>query len=175
MRAAPRIHKAVWSLPSLFSGAGSQRSHTGGEKSIMVNDTISDFLARIKNGYLAKKDFVKAPYAKILKEIADIMQKNNYLEKVEVENISLDSKSGQKRKKAKKEIKAYLKYQDGKAKIENIQRVSRPGVRIYVKKDKIPYVLNGYGIAIVSSSKGLITDRQARKQKLGGELICKIW
>lgn len=134
----------------------------------MVNDPISDFLARIKNGCLAKKDFVKAPYVKILKEIADLMQKNNYLEKIEVEETSLD-------KKTKRQIKAHLKYQDGQAKIENIKRISKPGVRIYVDKDNIPYVLNGYGMAVISTSKGLMTDKQARKEKIGGELICKIW
>lgn len=143
----------------------------------MVNDPISDFLTRIKNGYMAKKDFVKAPHSKIKEEIASIMQKKGYLEKVEIETVSLNTKSkdAKKQKNKKKEIKVYLKYENGEPKIENIKRVSKPGARTYIDKNNIPYVLNGYGIAIISTSKGLMTDKQARKGKIGGELICKIW
>lgn len=143
----------------------------------MVNDPISDFLARIKNGCLAKKDFVQAPYSKIKKEIASVMLKNGYLEKVEIEKTSLNEKAekNKKQKNARKEIKVSLKYENGEPKIENIKRVSKPGMRIYIDKNSIPYVLNGYGMAVISTSKGLMTDKQARKAKIGGELICKIW
>lgn len=135
----------------------------------MVNDTISDFLSRIKNGYMARNTNVRAPFAKTLEAIAKVLLKEGYILGVKYQVSSV--KSG----KEKKELVLTLKYEGKKPAIEQIVRVSKPGARIYATVATIPYVLSGYGIAIVSTSKGLLTNKEARKQKLGGEVICKIW
>ena len=130
----------------------------------MVNDPLSDFLARIKNGYMAHRDSVDAPYSKMKEEIARILKARGYVAgyKTSEENN-------------RKTIVVELKYNGLTAAIEGITRVSKPGQRVYEKTHKIPHVLTGYGMAIVSTSKGIMTDKEARKAKLGGEVLCKIW
>lgn len=129
-------------------------------------DPISDLLTIIRNGYSAKKETVSANYSKAKHAITDTLCKNSYLESVKVEN---------KKEVAKKRLVITLKYLNGTPAITNIKRVSKPSVRIYTSARKIPVSLSGTGITIVSTPKGVMTDKQARKQNLGGEIICKVY
>ncbi len=130
----------------------------------MLTDAIADMLTRIRNGYLAKKAEVSAPYSKIKEKTVDILVENQLLEKVEVKGKDKD-----------KHIKMSLKYVDGKPAITKIIRVSRPGKRVYQKSKDLPLVLSGLGIAIVSTPKGIMTVKEAKKENLGGEVICQVW
>lgn len=132
----------------------------------MLSDPIADFLARIKNGYLSKKKEIFVPYSKIKENLAKILVEEGYL---------TNSKKQEAKSKKQDELVLTLKYEGKKQALTDIQRVSKPGLRIYVGKTKIPKVLGGLGIAIVSTSKGLMTDKEARKKWLGGEVICKVW
>lgn len=132
----------------------------------MVSDPIADMLARIKNAYLARQPAVEIPYAKIKEEIGKILVKEKYLKNQKTENL--------KNQKTKK-IVCELKYQEGKPALSDFVRVSKPGRRVYAGWKKIPRTLSGYGITIVSTPEGVMTDNQARKKKLGGEVICKIY
>ena len=127
-------------------------------------DPIADFMAIIRNGLMAKKESVDIPASNITKSILEILKKNNY-----IDNFKLmeDKKQGT--------LRVYLKYISGKPVINNLKRISKPGLRIYVRQDKIPRVLRGRGIALISTSKGVLTDYEARQQRLGGEIICYVW
>lgn len=130
-----------------------------------VTDPISDMLTRIRNAGNAYRRVVRVPGSQLKLSIAKILKKEGYIEDfVFVE----DTKQG--------EIEINLRYDDlGDSIIRGLKRISKPGLRKYVKRDKVPYVLNGYGIAILTTSKGLITDREARKQGIGGEVLCYVW
>ncbi|MDD4979901.1 MAG: 30S ribosomal protein S8 [Candidatus Omnitrophica bacterium] len=127
-------------------------------------DLIADAFAMIRNAMMAKKEIVDIPASKQLNAILDILKKENY-----IENFKLmeDKKQGL--------LRVYLKYISGKPAIRNISRVSKPGLRVYVKHKKLPSVLRGRGIAIVSTPKGITTDQQARDSGSGGEIIGYIW
>ncbi|OOF21811.1 30S ribosomal protein S8 [Salinivibrio proteolyticus] len=127
-----------------------------------MQDPISDMLTRLRNGQAAKKVAVKMPSSKLKVAIAELLKAEGYVAEYAV--------SGE----AKPELEVTLKYFESKPVIEQIQRVSRPGLRIYKKKDELPSVMGGLGIAVVSTSKGLMTDRAARKAGLGGEIICYV-
>ncbi|MDP3057256.1 MAG: 30S ribosomal protein S8 [bacterium] len=130
-----------------------------------MTDPIADLLTRIRNAQRAGKEkTVIEPASNIKLDILKIFKKEGYLEKIGVKSV--DNKSF---------VEVGLKYVNNKPAFSGVVRVSRPGQRVYVKKDKVPYVLQGFGLAIISTSKGLMTDKEARKQGLGGELICKIW
>ena len=131
----------------------------------MMTDPIADLLTQIKNGYLARLDTITVPYSHIKEEIVLMLAKQSLVRKAEVKI----GESGHK------QVEVHLFYENKKPKITNILRVSRPGKRVYVGKKEIPRVLGGLGLSILSTSKGLMTDKEARKQKIGGELICKIW
>lgn len=133
----------------------------------MISDPIADLLTRIKNAYLADKKTVSVPYSKTKENLVRILVKKGFIEKIKIESLP--------RSKKLKIIKVALKYQDKKPVLTGVKRVSKPGVRIYVKRDKIPRVLGGLGIVILSTSQGLMTGEEARKKGLGGEVICKIW
>jgi small subunit ribosomal protein S8 len=127
-------------------------------------DPISDMLNRIRNAQAVFQPTVSVPLSKIKLEICQILAKEGFIEAFE--------KKGRKNKKF---IQITLKY-DGKIPaISGLKRISKPGQRIYLPHKKIKRVKGGYGIAIISTSKGLMTDKEARKQKLGGEVICEIW
>lgn len=132
----------------------------------MVNsDPISDMLTRIRNANLAFHESVEIPASKIKTEIARILKEEGY-----INDFVVDSSSGND------VLRIFLKYGPKKEQIiTGIKRVSKPGRRVYVGKDKIPRVLRGLGIAIISTSKGLLTDKEARKLGEGGEVICYIW
>ena len=129
----------------------------------MMTDPIADMLTRIRNASLVHKKEVSLPFSKIKLSIAKLLVESGYLESVE-EN-----------KDQKPYILIKLKYNKKQPAISYIKRVSKPGLRIYVKSSEIKNVLNGFGMSILSTPKGLKTDEQARAEKLGGELICEIY
>ena len=127
-------------------------------------DSIADAFTMIRNAVMAKKDIVDVPSSNTIKSIFEIFKRENYIDNLK--SIE-DKKQGI--------LRVYLKYIQGKSAIRNIKRVSRPGLRIYVKQDKVPFVLRGRGMAVVSTSKGIISDSQARELGVGGEVIGYIW
>ncbi|GAA05170.1 MULTISPECIES: 30S ribosomal protein S8 [Photobacterium] len=127
-----------------------------------MQDPISDMLTRLRNGQAAKKVAVKMPSSKLKVAIAALLKEEGYVADYTVTG------------EVKPELEVTLKYFEANPVIEQIQRVSRPGLRIYKKKDALPSVMGGLGIAVVSTSKGLMTDRAARKAGLGGEIICYV-
>lgn len=128
-------------------------------------DPIADMLIRIKNGYLAKKEFIEIPFSKIKEKISEILVGNGYAKNYEII----------KDNKIAKSIKLILKYEKNIPGVSDVERVSKPGLRVYKGKNKLPRVLGGLGIAIISTSKGLMTEKESNKKGLGGEIICKIW
>ena len=131
----------------------------------MYTDPISDYLTRIRNAQKAKKKSVEIPASKIKLRITEILNKNGFIGDFNV--VETPNKQGS--------IVLKLKYVNTDGVIIGLERVSRPGIRKYVHSHEIPKALNGLGIAIVSTSKGLMTDKEARKLKVGGEVICNIW
>jgi small subunit ribosomal protein S8 len=129
-----------------------------------MSDPISDMLTRIRNAQMAEKSTVAMPASKLKVAIADVLKSEGY-----VDGFNVISGEG-----GKKTLEIALKYYSGRPVIENIQRVSRPGLRVYKGSDDIPKVMNGLGIAIVSTSKGLMTDRKARANGIGGEVLCVV-
>ena len=132
----------------------------------MTTDTIADMLTRIRNANLAKNKIAKVPATKITRSIARILQEEGL-----IESIREELKNGFIL------LILTLKYseKENKPSIEHIQRVSKPGLRVYTGAKKMPRILGGFGTAIVSTSRGLMTDVQARKEGVGGELLCYIW
>ncbi len=130
-----------------------------------MTDTIADMLTRIRNALIAKHDSVEIPASTMKKAIAQILVDEGYVKSFEV------IADGEK-----KTIKIQLKYGANKQRvIVGIKRISRPGLRVYARKDEMPKVLGGLGIAIVSTSRGVMTDREARKQGVGGEVLAYVW
>jgi len=127
-------------------------------------DLIADVFTIIRNALLIRRDVVDVPASGSIKEIVSILKKNEYIDNFKVIE---DKKQGV--------IRIYLKYISGKPAILNSKRISKSGLRVYVKGKKVPTVLRGRGIAIISTSKGVITDKQAREQGVGGEVIGYIW
>ena len=127
-------------------------------------DLIADVFTIIRNAILIKKDTVDLPASNNIKEIMAILKKNEY-----IDNFKLieDKKQGM--------VRVYLKYTAGKSAIRNIKRISKPGLRVYVPGKKLPSVLRGKGLAIISTSKGVITDKEAREKGVGGEVIGYVW
>jgi len=131
-----------------------------------ISDPIADMLVKLKNASMVFKESVDVPFSKMTKSILEILKREQYIE--DLKSIEED---------VHKSIRVYLKYNAAKKEpaLSGIQRRSRPGRRIYVKSDEVPYVLRGRGIAIISTSRGIMTDKEARAQRLGGEVICYVW
>ncbi len=130
-----------------------------------MTDPIADMLTRIRNGNNARHESVDVPASNIKKELAEILVNEGFIKSF---NVIDDGKQGV--------IKLDLKYGRNEEKIiSGIRRISKPGLRVYAKSDEIPKVLGGLGIAVISTSKGILTDRQAREQGVGGEVICYVW
>lgn len=127
-----------------------------------MQDPIADMLTRIRNGQAANKAAVNMPSAKLKVAIATVLKEEGYIEDYKIEGD------------IKPTLEITFKYFQGKAVVESIQRVSRPSLRIYKKKDELPQVMAGLGIAIISTSKGVMTDRAARQAGLGGEILCYV-
>ncbi|MFA6215019.1 MAG: 30S ribosomal protein S8 [Patescibacteria group bacterium] len=131
-------------------------------------DPIADMLTRIRNAMAVRKPEVVLPFSKIKLTIAEILLKRNYIKKVEKISKGTNGKNFD-------EIKIVLKYLGKEPAITNLKRISKPGRRVYKTKDELPVVLNNLGIAIVSTSHGVMTNFEAKKKNLGGELICEIY
>ena len=129
----------------------------------MHQDPISDLLTRVRNASLAKLTRVAVPSSKLKLEVLRILKEEGYIADYSISD------------KFHGVIKVYLKYNAGKSVISEINRVSRPGRRFYSHSDSIPKSLNGYGVTIISTSKGVMTDKSAEKLGVGGEVICKVW
>ena len=135
-------------------------------------DPISDMLTRIRNAAAVKKAEVILPMSKLKYNVAKILEKEGFVTSVEV----LDQPSDKNKTAAFAELRLVLKYQaNGRSAITAIDRVSRPGRRVYAGKDKLPVVVNNFGIAIISTSSGLLTNKEARQQGLGGEVLCSVY
>ncbi|ANZ22694.1 30S ribosomal protein S8 [Buchnera aphidicola (Diuraphis noxia)] len=127
-----------------------------------MQDPVADMLTRIRNAQLANKYSVTMPSSKLKKSIIKLLKKEGFIKDFNIIGTS------------KLELKIILKYFKGKPVIEKIQRVSRPSLRIYQKKNKLPTVMDNLGIAVISTSQGIMTDRQARQIGLGGEIVCYV-
>ena len=126
----------------------------------MVNDPISDLVIRIKNGYRANLSEVRSPWSTMRERVAKVLQENKFIEKITREED---------------ELVIALKYNGRVPVLTDIRRVSKPGVRIYTKVKKLPRVLGGLGINILSTPKGVMSDKQANKLNVGGEIIAQVW
>ncbi len=132
---------------------------------MLTTDPIADLLTRIRNANIASKEKVDIPASKMKQSIIDLLKREGYIRSYRI----VDDKGH-------KVIRVFMKYGTKQEKvITRLERVSKPSVRRYVNKDNIPRVINGLGIAIISTSRGIMTDRDARKQGIGGEILCKIW
>jgi small subunit ribosomal protein S8 len=129
-----------------------------------VTDPIADFLTRIRNAARAKRVRVQIPASKLKISLVEILKNHGYIIDYE---ILEDNKQN--------EINIVLKYKNGVPAITGLKRISKPGLRVYKSADQLPRVLNGLGTAVISTSNGLMTDKEARKQLVGGEVVCYIW
>jgi small subunit ribosomal protein S8 len=130
----------------------------------MNTDPVADMLARIRNALLARHENVEIPHSKLKVRIAEILKQEGYINDFAVQQD------------ARPTLNVKLKYgRDRAPAIVGLRRFSRPGRRVYVRHKEIPPVLNGMGISIISTSRGVLTDRDARKQSIGGEILCEVW
>lgn len=130
----------------------------------MVNDPISDMLTRIRNAQAVDHQTVVIPFSKLKMNLAEILKKEGLIEEVDTQG-----------KKTNKVIEIKLKYLKGEPVINNIKRISKPGRRIYIKKDEIKPIRQGFGMSVISTSQGLMTNKEASKKELGGEVLCEIY
>ncbi|RJQ31375.1 MAG: 30S ribosomal protein S8 [Peptococcaceae bacterium] len=132
---------------------------------MVMTDPIADFLTRIRNANTVYREKVEVPASRVKKEIANILKQEGFVRDCEFVE---DGKQGV--------IRVYLKFGVNKNRvITGLKRISKPGLRVYARKEEVPRVLGGLGIAIISTSRGIMTDKQARKERLGGEVICYVW
>lgn len=132
---------------------------------MVMTDPIADFLTRIRNANVVYHDKVESPSSKMKVAIADILKEEGFIKDCE---FVTDGKQGL--------IRVFMKYGNNRERvITGLKRISKPGLRVYARKDSLPKVLGGLGIAIISTSMGIMSDRQARKQGLGGEVVCYVW
>jgi len=132
-----------------------------------MTDPIADMLTRLRNANTAMHDTVRMPSSKLKESLADVLEKEGYIASYEVSPA---------RRGPGSELEITLKYDnDRKRTIAGLRRVSKPGLRIYARADRMPRVLGGLGVAVVSTSKGLMSDREARKRHVGGEVLCYVW
>mgnify|MGYP001025088591 CR=1 FL=1 len=129
-----------------------------------ATDPISDFLTRVRNAVKAKKKYVDIPSSKMKVNLAEILKSNKFIKDY---NVIEDNKQNI--------LRVHLQYVNGAPSITGLKRISTPGLRQYVDKDSAPRVLGGLGISILSTPKGLLTDKQAKKESVGGEVICHVW
>lgn len=132
---------------------------------MVTTDPIADMLTRIRNANTVTRDVVEVPSSRVKRDIAKILKEEGYIRDYEV---SADRKQGI--------LRLYLKYGPNKQKvITGLKRISKPGLRVYANKDNIPKVLGGLGIAVISTPKGIMADKTARREGVGGEVICYVW
>ncbi len=132
---------------------------------MVMTDPIADLLTRVRNANAVRHEVVEVPSSTIKKEIANILLQEGYIKEINEYNDGVVPM-----------LRLSLKYGANKEKvITGIKRISKPGLRVYCKKDEVPKVLNGLGVAVISTSNGIMVDREARKNSLGGEVICYVW
>lgn len=131
---------------------------------MVMTDPIADMLTRIRNANQMKKESVTMPASKLKQQVLDLLREEGYISNVAVIKGEVFN-----------ELKVTLKYNKSERAIRGLKRISKPGLRVYAQNTNIPKVLNGLGIAILSTSKGLMTDRQARKENVGGEILAFVW
>lgn len=131
---------------------------------MVMTDPVADMLTRIRNANIARARIVEIPASNIKKELAQILKDEGYIENFD---CIADQKQGM--------IRIQLKYSGKRRVISGLKRISKPGLRVYAAKEEIPSVLGGLGIAVLSTSKGIMTDKSARKNGIGGEVLCYIW
>ncbi len=167
-------------MPHMLQRDGFQRRDSGSHKSQLVarrtgkqkrskimslTDPIANMLTIIRNGLMSKKTKVDMPFSKISREILEILKREKFIKDFK---FMEDEKQGL--------LRVYLKYtRTGHPAIKGLKKISRPGLRVYVKKDRIPVVLGGLGVAILSTSRGVVTDLQAKEMQTGGEVVCYAW
>lgn len=135
----------------------------------MMTDPIADMLSRIRNASLARHDRTEMPASRLKAAVAQILKAEGFI--ADVRHAEAEDSNGHQPK-----LTIVLKYgRDRTSAIDGIRRVSRPGRRVYVRHDRIPRVFSGLGISILSTSRGLMSDKEARRQKVGGELLCEVW
>lgn len=131
----------------------------------MTTDPLADLLTRIRNAALAKYRMVDIPCSRLKRKVVKLLEDNNFIRGF---TIIEDPKQDI--------LRVYLRYdREGRSLITGLKRISRPGLRKYIKNDNIPWVYSGHGVAIISTSRGVLTDRQAREQRVGGEVLCHVW
>ena len=131
-----------------------------------MSDPIADMLARIKNAYTTNMDTVVIPFSKFKADIANILDEEGYIRNHEI----------RKDEGIQGAIKVHLKYnKNGNCAISGLKRISKPGLRVYAEKDKIPKIMGGLGVVIISTSKGVVTGSKAKESGIGGEVICSVW
>ncbi|MDA3839827.1 MAG: 30S ribosomal protein S8 [Patescibacteria group bacterium] len=136
-----------------------------------MTDPIGDMLTRIRNASAVNKSDVTMPMSKLKFRVAETLEKEGWIQKAEVVKASKDES-----KSSFDELKLVLKYKkSGKSTINAIKRISKPGLRVYVGKSELPKVLNNHGIAVISTSQGVMTNKEARKKQLGGEVLCEVY
>ena len=132
---------------------------------MVMTDPIADLLTRIRNANAVRHEVVEIPSSNVKKALANILLEEGYIKNIEEHNDGVFPM-----------LRLSLKYGANKERvITGIKRISKPGLRVYCKKDEVPKVLNGLGIAVISTSKGIVVDREARKLGLGGEVVCYVW
>jgi small subunit ribosomal protein S8 len=132
---------------------------------MVMTDPVADMLTRIRNANAVRHESLEVPGSRLKREIAEILKREGFIKEVEYVE---DNKQGM--------IRIFLKYGPNQEKvITGLKRISKPGLRVYAKADEVPRVLSGLGIAIVSTSNGIITDKEARKQSVGGEVLAYVW
>jgi small subunit ribosomal protein S8 len=127
-------------------------------------DPVSEYLTRVRNAIQARHKRVDIPSSNLLRQLTKLLQEQNYILKFSEIQSNVQGT-----------LRIYLKYQEDESVIRSLVRVSKPGRRVYVSHDDLPRVFDGLGVAIISTSKGLMTDKEARTQKLGGEVLCYVW
>ena len=130
-----------------------------------MSDPIADFCTRIRNGYSSKKRWIDIPSSMLKKRMSIVLKEEGYIDNVVFVN----------KEDSKEDIRIFLRYHNESPATTTIEKISKPGKRVYVASDDIPRVLNGLGISVISSSKGVISNKVARELKVGGELLCNVW
>lgn len=171
VRSGARFSPQIRHLPHLLSNSGAlwgdPRRREGelvGQATMSMTDPIADMLARIRNAIMAQKSQAEIPASRLKQHICEVLKDEGFI-------VDFRRVEGQ----ASAVLQVDLKWKSNQCAIEGLRRVSRPGRRQYVGKEKIPRVRGGQGIAILTTSKGLLSDRNARKQAVGGEVICEVW
>jgi small subunit ribosomal protein S8 len=160
LAASDVFHAAVQGADTVTDSPGLLRNEY-----MTMTDPIADLLTRIRNANRAGYDKADVPFSKVKESICQIMKEEGFIEGYRI----LEQEPGNV-------VRVYLRYGDDNKKIlTNLQRVSKPGLRVYVDREHIPRVLGGIGVAILSTSRGMMTDAEARKRGIGGEVVCKVW